>query len=870
MQKIIFCISLITALILSGCGGGNPRSPQIGSGENALDFSESAAAGTRPSLLHEGSADGTLNRVVTRASTFDNPEVAINTMDGASLTQPIILELGVDNGEGLVTPTFAAAIKEVYVLEVSTTAGAIPGSVVPSGIKSVLLPMTDYTVIASGSQLIIYPIKPLNPSSYYTYIITDSLMDNEGFPIKASSDYLSYAGRSSASVSKVSYSAQSVQALASQLVPVQEGIAFAVGIPKGNIIFSDTFRTASVGEEFAAIKYAAHTIINSAIEANGAAPVTTGSSVWPTGDKLGNTSMAGIYNLDLSGAPLGTMSQVLTDSSTSPGGASADPVLNASLSTAQALNASLKANPALTPVLNGWLVYRTTVKLPYFQGVPELVARQDLGYSANPAVVVTNTHWEGAMPSLAAIRKELLGDSDSMKTAVETALTQAGLNPTSFLALLNDPARKSELVTQAMALAGTTITDGSSRLDSDRFITEWNPLPAVNKLADVPVLLFSPGLGMSTVDHVVMFQHGITASKENAYAIATSLIAAAASVGSTMAVIAIDHPIHGERSFDFVDAQLNPGADGIPEISANTNALAYMNLGFLTVGRDNIRQSISDLLGLRASIGFANKKGDMGINGMRVSFLGHSLGGITGTNFLAAASASPYTTTDNSLFELTATGLAMPGGNIANLLTNSGSFGNLVTFSVGTADPTLAASFKSYSPLCQAAAEADCFVDEFLPVVAAQDISSWEAVQSGISQFAVAAQMVIDPVDPVSVSDSAVITDEPIYLVEIVGDGTSTNQPDQVIPNAVATEPMVRLMGLSDLTGTVAGSVRHVGRFVQGGHGSLLSLSGSDTGAVLTEIQTQYGGFFASGGTVLQVGNSALLCTQTAADCVKE
>jgi len=862
---------LATAAYLVGCGGGNPRSPGVGPGENSLDFSASAALGSRPSLLHEGSVDGTLNRVLTREDSFANPEKAINTMDGASLSQPIILTLGADNGEGIVTPTFASTPLEVYFLEVSITAGTIPDTVVPAGLKKALIPLVDYTVIANGSQLIIFPMKPLNPASYYTYIITNSLKDAEGFPLKAPEDYLSYAGRSSASISKLRFSAQSVQAEASQLVPAQEELASAIGIPKATIIFSDTFRTVSVGEEFAAIKYAAHRLINSAIKASPSAPITTGSFIWKSGDKLGNTTMASIYTLDLTTGLLGSISQVLSDSATSPAGAKADPILNKSLTTAQSLNTSLGANVALAPILAGWNVHRTTVKLPYFQGVPSLVARPDLGYSANPAVVVTNTHWEGSIPSLAAIKSELLGTSDAMKIAVETALSSAGLNPTSFTNLLTDPSRKSELVTQAFALVGTTIKASGQRLDSDRYISEWNPLPAVNQLADVPVLLFAPVAGLTTVDHLVMFQHGITAAKENAYAIASSLIAASAAVGSTMAVIAIDHPIHGERSFDFVLADLiTPGKDGIPEISANTNALAYMNLAYLTVGRDNLRQSIADLLGLRASIGFANKKGELGSPGMRVSYLGHSLGAISGTNFLAAASTSPYTTSDNSLFEISATGLAMPGGNIANLLVNSGSFSNLVKFSVGTSDPTLAASFSGFSPLCQAVKSEDCFVAEFLPFLATQSISAWNAFNSSISQFAVAAQMVLDPVDPMSVGASLEITDEPIYLVEIVGDGSTTDPADQVIPNAVATEPLIRELGLSDLTGSIAGSVRHVGRFVKGGHSSLLGLGGSDTGAVLSEIQTQYGGFFASSGTVLQVAAPALLCADTAANCIKE
>ena len=99
----------------------------------------------------------------------------------------------------------------------------------------------------------------------------------------------------------------------------------------------------------------------------------------------------------------------------------------------------------------------------------------------------------------------------------------------------------------------------------------------------------------------------------------------------------------------------------------------------------------------------------------------------------------------------------------------------------------------------------------------------------------------------------------------------SDNKQDQVITNAAATEPLVRELGLDDLTETVAETpVRRVGRFTSGGHGSLLALDGSDEGAVLSEIQTQFGSFFATAGTTVPVGNAALLCTGSAAECVKE
>lgn len=112
----------------------------------------------------------------------------------------------------------------------------------------------------------------------------------------------------------------------------------------------------------------------------------------------------------------------------------------------------------------------------------------------------------------------------------------------------------------------------------------------------------------------MIYQHGVTTAKENAYAFAKNLTA----VG--LAVIAIDLPLHGERSLDSTR-------------SANSDPLAYINLTYLAVARDNLRQSILDVLGLRAALTLSQPLFTgtrlSGINvgtGSKVRMLGHSLG----------------------------------------------------------------------------------------------------------------------------------------------------------------------------------------------------------------------------------------------------
>ena len=90
---------------------------------------------------------------------------------------------------------------------------------------------------------------------------------------------------------------------------------------------------------------------------------------------------------------------------------------------------------------------------------------------------------------------------------------------------------------------------------------------------------------------VVIFQHGITSDKSSAAAIAGTLAVAG------YATVAIDHPLHGERGFDV-------NGDGELDITATgpANATTYMNLSSLLTTRDNLRQSITDLVSLRVSL----------------------------------------------------------------------------------------------------------------------------------------------------------------------------------------------------------------------------------------------------------------------------
>ncbi|MGL6152201.1 MAG: VolA/Pla-1 family phospholipase, partial [Aeromonas sobria] len=417
--------------------------------------------------------------------------------------------------------------------------------------------------------------------------------------------------------------------------------------------------------------------------------------------------------------------------------------------------------------------------------------------------------------------------------------------------------RQSALLTEASKLIGVTITSGGKPLDAERNIGRFNPLPTLTEVQSVPLRIFAAG-PLANVTDVIIYQHGVTSIKENAYALALGQIGAGLSASKSVAVVVIDHPLHGERGF-----ALSGSTD---TVTTSENPTPYLNLGYLTVARDNLKQSVADLLGLRLAVGLANARGlggQLGGAGLKVHFLGHSLGAIAGANLLAVANQTTGSAQADALFKFDTGGLAMPGGGIAPLLLNSPSFGPTIKMSVLTSgSPELKAGFTAYAPNCKTAA-ANCFVNEFLPSL---DAATQAGAVSTLQSYTFAAQSVLDSADPINLG-SGVAKSFPLFATEIVGDG-ALSLPDQVIPNSIAsaplggTEPLFRVLGLQELKGSgVLPAGHHAARFLKGGHSSLLAPDEhfDQAGAVTTEIQTQFASFFMSGGAAVKVTDDTLI-----------
>ena len=381
----------------------------------------------------------------------------------------------------------------------------------------------------------------------------------------------------------------------------------------------------------------------------------------------------------------------------------------------------------------------------------------------------------------------------------------------------------------------TAVGDGgaSDALDSfwtgpeGSFLTQGNPLPVVTSTQTIPVLMSVPnadsqsgGVMPDAGWPVAIFLHGITQDRTNLVAIADAM----ADVG--FAVVGIDLPVHGitdetnplnatltvfpndtERHFN-IDIQNNEDAlDTEPDGVIDSSGAHYIQLTNLANSRDNLRQGVSDLLTLSASLGdlqMANPEDTpVSFDVSRKAFIGHSLGAITGSIFLSF---------DPTIGSAT---LANPGSGIAQLLANSDTFG-----------PAINAGLAAMGAPQGSAANA---------------------------QFLLATQTVIDSGDPANHAGALAQLGTPIHLVEVLG--------DEVIPNAVdgapfsGTEPMAALLGLQPVTATTNGG--GLVRFSAGSHSSILSPEASPAATV--EIQTQMATFAASRGTMLPITDSSVI-----------
>ena len=377
-------------------------------------------------------------------------------------------------------------------------------------------------------------------------------------------------------------------------------------------------------------------------------------------------------------------------------------------------------------------------------------------------------------------------------------------------------------------------------------LTRLNPLPAAtNASLEIPLLVTSP-VDTTTFPapwKTVIFQHGITTDRTKMLAVADSLAQAG------FATVAIDLPLHGlrvgnpfyqvgkERTFD-VDFVTEDGGNNTtanaPDSTADSSGKHYINLANLLVTRDNVRQSVADLFALTAAIPTIDVDGGgADLDGNNIYFVGHSLGAMVGTTFLAL---------EPNVKDAV---LAFGGASYAKTLDGSAAFA-----------PTIVAGLIAASS-------------------GAIDKTAVGAARAAYESFLGVAQIALDTADPVNHATGAV-TGRGMLFFEIAGNGTPGTS-DLVVPNTVpdalaavstpatvpaplaGTEPLLTLMGLTNVNSSQGpGTDLHLSvKFTAGDHGSILDPTAS--AAVTTEIQREMALFLASDGAALTVTNAAVI-----------
>jgi Pla-1/cef family extracellular lipase len=701
----------------------------------------------------------------------------------------------------------------------------------------------DFAAQASGNNINIIPLKAFAGATSYYVVLTTGLKASDGEALKGSTTY--NLVRQPISTMPLATASQ----LALQgLVNSYEAVIVSQGaVDADSIIYSSTFTTQTTNDIFNTIKglqiggFAQ--AFGAALAANGgdqSAAAATAAAQLPV-ILVDATSPLSAYEVV---APIFLGAQTF-------GGLQAIGLGTCSGLTAAAVNPASPLNDTAAPlfaqfgVLCSAQVTQGKINLPYYLSTTEPLTDS----------------WQAACTNGLALRgigaEGIGGLIAAGAVGPANALCQAASGGTLFdLDISSLPIIDDRHLTRysPIPLPKGSNADGSETLSVQISVPDLNfitTLAAINPAVTVPT---KPAAGWP----VVILSHGIIGKKEQMLAVSGVLSLAG------FATVAIDQPLHGERGFVLADDTVINASDGMGGSTTH-----YFNIANLLSSRDNNRQGIADIMGLRLGLNaLVDPSGTIDIDVSSVYLAGQSLGSIIGHSAVAMANeslaqVSPALASFDAMYAFKGVGLSVPGGGQAGFLLESGGFGNLLKGSLFAASST---DFQAF--LGQFAAQNGLTVTAAIP-------DAYEVFSSGFNeeqqasaaalfaQFAFAAQTVLDAGDPNTYAAILGAQDTPVYIAEVVGGGInddgSTGLSDQIIPNFVpplsGTTPLARLIGLPLVSSTSPGN-GHV-RFNAGGHVSLIVPTPS--AATTVEMQSQLASFFATA----QSGSPTVVVTNT-------
>ncbi|BDM64988.1 lipase [Shewanella sp. NFH-SH190041] len=801
MKRLFLGVAIASAIGLTGCGGDTydeikeDTVPLIPESHIVFD----PANGKMPlpnDLLFSGTTDGTLNIPGEESGDYTNPSLALGALDGWSTTSPISIEMEPANyHEGGALTLSAASVAQPGAVRMfeATVGGALStdptcadkASVSACKVGAELTYGVDFISQASGNNIVIVPLKPLKQNQSYIYLTTNLIQDSEGRAISPSSTY---------ALLKLDITTHPLEtpdqlALQTLVNSYEKGVASAHGVDKESISYSAIFTTQSIPDVY---------------ETNKLLMVDNSKPMNPYAPQL--IPSAGGLPLQ----PLGITAAQMAGMTPETHG---DAYVVASLAD----------------------MHIAKIKLPVYGDCSSTACFQrdeqgNLVLVDGKPIPLVNGHWQALGDSPVSVLLALSAGTLSQTKFAEQAVAH-GLNPTEALA---NPAK----------MAGFSwVLDNGQPADPTKHLTKFNPIVKIKNYETVDVLVALPNAarlktfveaqGKEFVAPTngwpaVMALHGLGGGKE----MALSYIGAYAAQG--VATIAMDMPLHGSRSFDLnADGEYEVTATspeygaviGQPNAFKNGDPLVFVNVASTLTVRDNFRQAISDHLAVRLTFtGLAMQLAQAGqpqiIDVTKISSQGLSLGAIVNTSLATYANTGLKNPADGSplpnAYATQAASLVAPAGGLAGAFAGSATFGP-VLFDTIVATP-------EFQLLVDNANTAG--LEPGTPEYAALVQTVYQAFVPG---FAFAVQTAIDSADPINQASMLTATQTPVHLIEVVGDGTDTNKPDQVLPNQVAgfplsgTEPLISALGLGCVDGTKVGS--GAVRFTKGHHSSIVSPS---------------------------------------------
>ncbi len=711
-----FLILVLPLLALGGCGqtSGNGGAVATGQPTFVANFDPNNSIIPFPDdLLFTGSLDGTLNIPLLpgESTGFDNPKVAMNTLDGFSTIAPISTTFAT-----AANPATIIAGNTLHIYEVTATIqGAVTAIVreLTAAEYKASLSTTD----ATGRTLVIQPLAPLKSNTRYMVVLTGGIRSTSGLPLVPSSTFGLTKGAAPLvdgagnSLFPVLTNAQAV-ALEPlrQLTQTYLAAAASKGVPSSAVALAWTFKTQTINKVLAKIR--------------------------------------------------------------------ADSVAAGATSAANFITVPIAPNPAAPPAGTGGLGVLSMGAFAASQG-GTLLAAFNAGLFANVGSVV-------------------IGAINVPYYLSATGGMGAG---------------------GAIGVAPTVLPGAITA----HFTVDATGAPTVTSTQTVPFLMTTPNTAGPWP--VVIFQHGFTVDKSVMFGIANTLAKAG------FATIAIDSVLHGSRTFglDLVTESVVNGklvvTANVPDGVADSSGRWYLNLNYLLTFRDNIRQSVADLIHLTRLLEvqtmdvvnnttgapgnpLAPDGADLLIDATHpISYVGHSNGGILGA-MLAAVEPAIKTFV-----------LANPGGVYSDIALHSAEISPLV-----------------------------------LGGLAAKGITPTGAPDQ-FNSFFVAAQTTLDDGDPINYAGIAAAPANAKKLLMFKQLG------DLVVPNT-ATDALAAAFGMKQVANTPAAATWPLGAvaspfpgsgftfFTKGTHSSFLtadppapSVVGSD---VITEMQSETANYLGS------------------------